>query len=340
MRIDPPRRTHPWRALLVACISVLGLVAIVGSTGGSLGFPPCDDKTICDQDPPPPVPTAAVDPPYLTALVGSPASFGVVTTHTTGAFTYQWRRSNDGGATYVDIVGATSPTYAIAGVNLGDDRTLLRVDLRSNGLLAFQPVARLAVSAVPGLVFEDTEFLAANWQASPLPTDVGGPPVSHLDESLTSGGNPGAFRKMTFQVPTGAGSARVFYSALASTYEPATQGAIYVIDYSEDCIALQPGSNGYSQSNMLIEQGGRRFLSNTFDVCSATTWRTTVKRASLAPGDFRLFDGPACGTGESCPDFSASAAPMRFGYWRIAYTAPGGTLAHGIDNWKVTVWKR
>ena len=31
---------------------------------------------------------------------------------------------------------------------------------------------------------------------------------------------------------------------------------------------------------------------------------------------------------------------MRFGYWRISFGSPGTTIAHGIDNWKVTVWKR
>jgi hypothetical protein len=31
---------------------------------------------------------------------------------------------------------------------------------------------------------------------------------------------------------------------------------------------------------------------------------------------------------------------MRFGYWRISYGMPGDTVAHGIDNWKVTVWRR
>ena len=61
---------------------------------------------------------------------------------------------------------------------------------------------------------------------------------------------------------------------------------------------------------------------------------------SLAPADFRLFDGPACATGEACPDFSASGAPMRFGYWRASLGNPGGSIAHGIDNWKVTLWKR
>jgi len=55
----------------------------------------------------------------------------------------------------------------------------------------------------------------------------------------------------------------------------------------------------------------------------------------------RSPDGnPPCAAGESCPDFSATAAPMRFGYWRISYGMTGDTIAHGIDNWKVTVWRR
>jgi hypothetical protein len=31
---------------------------------------------------------------------------------------------------------------------------------------------------------------------------------------------------------------------------------------------------------------------------------------------------------------------MRFGYWRISTGPAGASVTHGIDNWKVTVWKR
>ncbi len=338
MRTEPLRRIDALRTLLVVCISLLGVVLIVGSGGGSLGFPPCESETVCSNEPPP-SPAASMAPTWYTALVGSPASFTVTTVNVTGTLTYQWLRSGDGGASYAEIAGATSATYSIPSVNLADDKTVFRADVRVDGVPTFSIVAFLAVSSVPGVVFLDDEFLAANWLASPLPGDTGALPT-HLEQSLATGGNPGAFRKMTFQVPPGSGSARVFYSSLASTYDPATQGAVYVIDYSEDCIDLPPGPPGSTQSSLLIEQGGRRFLSNTFDGCNAATWRTGWGRASLAPGDFRLFDGPACATGETCPDFSASAAPMRFGYWRISFGAPGGSIAHGIDNWKVTVWKR
>jgi hypothetical protein len=340
MRTESTHRRNAIRVLLVACISVLGLITIVGSGGGgSLGFPPCTDPVVCNGNVPPPQASATIDPPYITALVGSPVSYAVQTANTTGTLSYQWRRSTDGGNTYVDIAGATSTTYSIASVNLADDAAVFRVDVRSIGVLVLQPVAHLAVSSVPGLVFQDDEFLAANWQVSPVP-DSNGLEPGHVEESLATGGNPGAFRKMTFQIPAGAGSARVFYSSVASTYDPSAQGGIYVIDYAEDCIAFQNSTTTYTESNLVIEQGGRRFLSSTFDNCVATTWSTVVKRASLAPADFRLFDGPACTAGEACPDFSGSAAPMRLGYWRISFGVPGGSIAHGIDNWKVTVWRR
>jgi len=338
MRTEPLRRARALRALLVACISLLGVVVIVGSGGGSLGFLPCESETVCNNEPVP-SPAAGMSPTWYTALVGSPASFTVTTVHVAGSLSYQWQRSSDGGASYADIAGATSATYAIPSVNLADDKTLFRADVRVDGVPTFSVVAFLAVSSVPGVVFRDDEFLAANWLASPVPGDTGALPA-HLEESLASGGNPGPFRKMTFQVPAGSGSARVFYSSLPSTYDPAAQGAVYVIDYGEDCIDLPPANPGSTQSSLVIEQGGRRFLSNTFDGCNSSTWRAGMGRASLAPGDFRLFDGPACAAGETCPDFSASAAPMRFGYWRISFGGPGGSIAHGIDNWKVTVWKR
>jgi hypothetical protein len=191
----------------------------------------------------------------------------------------------------------------------------------------------------PVSCFRTPSSSPTDWSASPVPASNGATPV-HVEESLASGGNPAAFRKMTYQIPSGAGSAAVFYSSATATWDAATQGAIRVIDYVEDCIQLQSSTTLYTESSLVIEQSGRRFLSDTPQICTATSWSTVSKRAALAPADFRLFDGPACATGEACPDFSASAAPMRFGYWRIGFGMPGQTIAHGIDNWKVTIWKR
>jgi hypothetical protein len=56
-----------------------------------------------------------------------------------------------------------------------------------------------------------------------------------------------------------------------------------------------------------------------------------------------MFSGPPCGTNEKCPDFSATATPLRFGFVTqlgLAAGSPAGFLEQGIDNWKVTVWRR
>jgi hypothetical protein len=63
---------------------------------------------------------------------------------------------------------------------------------------------------------------------------------------------------------------------------------------------------------------------------------------SLQAGDFTQVDGPACGSGPPCPDFSAAGAPLRFGFERRVGLPAGlaaGSIEHGIDNWRFSVWR-
>lgn len=73
---------------------------------------------------------------------------------------------------------------------------------------------------------------------------------------------------------------------------------------------------------------------------AARQWGHEGAYAGLTARDFYQFDGPPCGTGEACPDFSAGAAPLRFGFLRIADAWVEGPVVHGIDNWRVAVWPR
>ena len=325
------------RGLALVCIAVLGLLAIVGSGGGGLGFPPCGPP-LCGP-PPPPSPSASIRPPYITAQVGTAATYAAESSNLSGNLSYQWRRSSDGGSSFVEIPGATGKTYTLPSVNLADDGALFVVTVSgSNGSV---PSLRghLTVSSAPGIVIADAEFQPGDWIVSPVP-DPGQLAFVHTDERLTLGGNPGAYRKMVFQVPQGAGSARLFYAARTAVYDPVLSGAIYVIDYAEDCIALTPSETTFTDSSLVIEQAGRRYLAALSSSCVLSTWSTVAGRASLRVQDFVFVDGPACVSGESCPDFSASAPPLHFGYRRIAFGTAGDVIAHGIDNWRVTVWRR
>ncbi len=338
--MTPPDVCFPqaWRrALLLAGVVTLGLAGIVGSGGGAGGLPgDCPPGTDCG--PPPPSPAAQVQPAYDTVLAGTAVTWTATAQHLAGPLDYQWSRSSDGGTTWTDIAGATAATYTLAGATLADDGAQFRVTVQGTGASA-QAVARLVVSATPGLVFEDGEMADGDWIASAV-DDANEPAPLHVETHETTGGHPDAWRRMVFTLPAGAGSGRVFYMKPAATYDPQALGAIHVIDYAEDCIALQASTTLSTQSNLALAQSGRRYLSNTDGVCTSTQWSAAPGRASLAAADFRLFDGPPCGVGESCPDFSPQAAPITFGYWRITFGTPGDVIGHGIDNWRVTVWPR
>lgn len=337
-----PHRSRPeWlRRLALAAVVALGIASIIGS-GGGIGLPSdCPPGMNCDA--PPPVLTVAVQPLYATALVGSAVTFTATAFDAAGAVTYQWSRSSDGGTSFLDIPAATARALTLAAVNLADDGAIYQVTARDTGAIVARAGARLAVSATPGLVFRDTELNAADWVATPL--GLGGVPApAHSEDTPATGGNPGAYRRMVIEIPPQSGAGRVYYTSLMATYDPATQGAIRLIDYAEDSISLQPNVLTYTDSAMLLEQAGRRYVANQradVNVPISTSWSSSQSRASLRAADFGLLDGPACQPGENCPDFSTQGAPMRFGYWRFSFGTQGDRIAHGIDNWQVTVWRQ
>jgi hypothetical protein len=327
-------RSHWLRGLALAAISALGIVAIVASGGGGVpvgGIPPYTGPGASGD----PQPSVRVAPPYVTALAGTTVTFTAEASDAQGGVGYQWARSFDVGKTFVDIAGATDRSYSLGGVTLGDDAAVFRVRLKVLNYKLYETSAFcwLAVAATPGVVFEDGEFLPENW-------------VSTTDgQRVTSGGNPGAFRQMD----GASGAVRTFHTYRSAAFDPASEGPIYVIDFEEDCTPIQWSGSPVPQvfSHPMIEQAGRKYVASSsrpWEVygiqCGETTWRK-IRRSSLGSRDFTLAAGPECNVGQSCPDFSAAGLPMRFGYER--HLSGGGlsvSMTHGIDNWKVTVWKR
>ncbi|HEY4957315.1 MAG TPA: hypothetical protein VII31_05820 [Caldimonas sp.] len=327
------------RAGALLGIVALGLISIVGS-GGGIAFLPsdCPPGLDCSGSA---TPVPVLQPARVTAQVGTPVTFSVLGLNVPASqVTYQWYRSSDGGVHYVAIAGATGDTLLLASVNLADDGAIFKVTASANGLSG-SAVSHVAVTASPGLVFADGEFPAAGWLATPLP--IGSVPApAHTEELVATGGHPGAYLTMVFQLASQAGMGGVAYTSLAGTYEPQTQGAVYVIDYSEDGISLETSFSKSTRSAMLLDQGGRKYIATPSDSYPrlATSWDVSQNTPSLRAQDFTLLDGPACQAGETCPDFSSLGAPMRFGYWRLSSGPQGASISHGIDNWKVTVWRR
>jgi hypothetical protein len=322
---------------MLAGIGLAGLLSIVGSGGGSLGFAPCGPP-LCGGAPE--LLVVSIEPASTSAQVGAAVSFEAVQSSHYASLSYQWRRSADGGASYADIEGAVGSSYTLPSVNLADDGAIFMVVASTGGTLTAQAVARLSVSATPPRVYQDGEFDLAGWTVAPW-IAPGTPAFSPVVEHVASGGNPGAFLKTRLTMPSGIGSVTVLYQSNSAVHDPAVDGAIRSIDYAEDCAALLRGTATAVAAKLLIEQNGRLFVSPAPDVaCVSSNWEPVGNRSGLRAADFTQLDGPACPATAACPDFSATAAPLRLGFARVTRGYPDEASSDGIDNWKVSVWRQ
>jgi hypothetical protein len=258
---------------------------------------------------------------------------------------YQWRRSADGGATYVELAGETGSGLTLASAQFADDGAVFRADVRggtSDAVLASSNAVTLLVSSRPAVVFEDGDFQAGDWSVIAI-TDpaLNGP--THTEDRSATGGLPGAFRHMVHTLTAGPSSLRVFNTKASAIYNPQVQGAIHAIDYREDCDRVSATSASLEVlSYPTLEQAGRHYVSHLGRGCLSQWVGNFAQLPSLQAVDFSQVDGPACGGGESCPDFSAGGAPLDFGFERrvsLLAGAPAGSIEHGIDNWKFSIWR-
>jgi len=333
MRADPTSCSIR-RFLAHVTVAALGVLTIVGSGGGAIGFPDIDYGGGGGSGPLPPY--VSVLPYRPTVQAGTIVQFEANAINATPPLSYQWRRNG------VDITGATGRTYTLGGAQLGDDGAAFTVTVSAaNGVSTGGTV--LLVSPLPGVVFQDADFQDANWTVTAVAQPVQNGPT-HTASQATDGGNPGAYRSITYQMTAGPSSLRLDHFAVGATYDPATQGAIYTIDVAEECgrTSIPSGSTftGPTLSPM-FEQAGRTYQPRDWRGPCQLLW-SGMRVSSMTAGSFS-FSGPPCGSNESCPDFSATAAPLRFGFatnLALATGSPAGPVVQGIDNWKVTVWRR
>ena len=335
------------RALMHGGIVALGLASIVGSGGGgAIGFPDtsCLNTPQGCLPPPPAQPTASVSPQRPIIQVGMPLHFDVITD--VSAPSYQWCRQPSGTTVCTDIAGANGPGYTLTAANLGDDGAIFLVTVSGNNGVA-KAGSFVAVSSMPGVVLTDTEFAAGVWSL----TAVANPPLDGLSFSASrpvTGGNPGPYRLLSVDLPREVRTVTLLDTNAAAVYNPATQGAIYVIEFSLDCNNIAVARDPYYVNYWLptLEQSGRRFLPdrNAGASCFSPGWNTRGWLGFEALG-FKLVDGPACGAGEACPDFSATGLPIRLGLAynvelrAVSLSASAPHFEQGFDNFKATVWR-
>ena len=325
MRFDISRLSPGWRRLLNAVIAAIGVITIVGSGGG---FP---DLNFDFSGPFSPI--ASVNPWRVTVQVGTTVEF-VANASGTPPLSYQWQRNG------VDIAGATGSTYSLVGANLADDGVQFSVRVTNSAGL-YVASSLLQVSSLPALVYQDGDFVVSDWAVTAIADPLQNGPT-HGESQAATGGNPDAFRSITYQMPQGPSAIRVFHTPLSSTYDPAVQGAIYGIDLALDCNRLSTSTYSETFALPMFEQGGRWFAPSYWNRACVPVWWTD-RGPSLRADEFTVVEGPACVANQACPDFSAGAAPLRFGFIsgvNLAAGAGAGIISMGVDNWIVTVWRR
>jgi hypothetical protein len=321
-------RASGWRRIALALTAAVGVAGIVGSGGGA--FLP-DFGIIGPLDLSPAV---TVEPSRPMVQVGATVTFTSSAIFATAPVSYQWRRNG------IAIVGATGAAYTHTGINLGDDGAVFELTLSAaNG--AATAGALLRVSSAPGVAYRDSEFALNDWSVTSTVEPSSDAPTFQPSQAVTAG-NPGAFRSIAYQMPKGPASARLFHTASNGVYDPAQQGGIYALDMGLDCNRVATTTISETLLTPAFEQGGRWFAPQTWDAGCAPVWQGRERTALLA-NDFVQVRGAACGPAQACPDFSAIALPLRFGFASIvnlSSDAAAGAITQGIDNWRVTVWRR
>jgi len=189
-------------------------------------------------------PLVTTDPLSQAKLAGETATFTAAASGQPPA-TVQWQRSNDGGATWNDIGGATSGTYAFA-TAAGDDGARFRAVFTNAASAATSAVATLAVRVAPSVTAqpadrsvtagEGASFTAAG-AGQPAPTvqwqrsddggaswsDVGGAAGTTLTLASTATSDDGArFRAVFTNAAGSAASGAAKLSVAAVVEQPPT----------------------------------------------------------------------------------------------------------------------
>ncbi len=339
-------RPGRWRRAAGVAVAAAGLAAIVGSGGGAIGFP--ELCYTCGIGNVPVPPTVSVSPRRQAVQVGESVTFTASVSPGTGsAPSLQWCRQDMGVDGCTDIPGATAHDYTLPAANLADDGATFQLTA-SNSIGSAQSAGTLTVSSVPGLVVQESEFVDANWMVTAVVTPALNGPAFTVSRE-TSGGIPGGFLSMSYVFNVPQGSVRLYHESQPSTYDPVALGAISALDFSFNCVKLTSSATGaFAYAIPMIQQGGRRFIA-TFQgwdwrtLCVSSSWTDSLVVPALRADDFTQADGPACGPGEVCPDFSAQGELIRMGLATgvdATSASSAGTVGQGIDNWKVTIWRR
>ena len=162
---------------------------------------------------------------------------------------------------------------------------------------------------------------------------------SFVTTVLSSGGNPGAFLDIRLNIGMDNRIMGTFSWREDFTIHPATVGGITHVQYSFDAKRGDSNAAGNAQAfGFAIRQNGIHYYN--YNANSLTSWNS-YSDTDLTAAEFGVYGGDldeATLGGFLTPDFSASGAPITFGYMRLNSTVGSSAFVHGqMDNYSVVV---
>ncbi|MBM0745055.1 hypothetical protein JOY44_26415 (plasmid) [Phormidium sp. CLA17] len=180
--------------------------------------------------------------------------------------------------------------------------------------------------------FLDSTFNDTGWQLEVITSGKGGTVAVQQRDAM---GEVGSFREITNtvnQASKGVNSNVLgLHWRVGATYDPQAQGAIAAINYSEEAILINGFGEGQA-AGLALRQNQQIYLPTSRLITPETSW-THKELNALQAQDF-----VAMGTTNQHPDFSATGAPIQFGFFRANTTTNAQySIISGIDNWSVSI---
>jgi hypothetical protein len=244
---------------------------------------------------------------------------------TSGSVTFRaWDQSNGLGA------GTRNSTSANGGSSAYSAAT-------ATATISVQEVNDSPLAVISNtVVFSDGTFNLSDYTKSVFTWGNGGT-ISEAQQ--LSGGNPDAYLRVTISVNRAASAtnfARVaaVYIKNDAVYDPAAQGAISGINFSQDALFISGVGSGETIRPALM-QDGKVFIANPLQTSPNTQWTATVANNRQATDFFLPSEDVSPVTR---PNFSATGSPITLGFTRLNTTTGAPfTNVGGVDNWRAEV---
>jgi hypothetical protein len=193
------------------------------------------------------------------------------------------------------------------------------------------------------IVFSDADFADSDWQIELFNFHTGG---STSAGQAATGGNPDAYLHVVHTVnaatdPGDNAAIYAFHGFNSAVLDPSVDGAIASVDFFWDMRSFPDVFGGGQFTGPALRQGSNYYVSAGLaeGLGTGQQWRS-VSRIGLVAANYGLIQDILEIDPAQDPDFSASGAPITFGFFTAlagGLGGPGFSMSGGYDNWRVDV---